>query len=208
MAITNGYCTLQEVKDELRVESFDSVDDTVLERIIEDVSRRIDGHCARQFFVSGSAARYYSVPEDGARELWLDDDLYGLTSITNGDGAAVASGQYYLWPRNAAAKAAIILTEAGSTAWEPDASGNTEAVIAVSGSWGYVDRSGTDARALRIVGATRRAAVLWAVDEYKNRFGAASQVTTVTAARALLSQAGVPAAVANILEPYRRLHGS
>lgn len=208
MAITNGYCTLQEVKDELRVESFDSVDDTVLERIIEDVSRRIDGHCARQFFVSGSAARYYSVPEDGARELWLDDDLYGLTSITNGDGAAVASGQYYLWPRNAAAKAVIILAEAGSTAWEPDASGNTEAVITVSGSWGYVDRAGTDARAVRIVGATRRAAVLWAVDEYKNRFGAASQVTTVTAARALLSQDGVPAAVANILEPYRRLHGS
>lgn len=208
MAITNGYCTLQEVKDELRVESFDAIDDAVLERIIEDVSRRIDGHCARQFFVSGSAARYYSVPEDGARELWLDDDLYGLTSITNGDGAAVATGQYYLWPRNAGAKAAVVLTEGGSTSWAPDANGNTEGVITVSGSWGYVDRAGTDARALRIVDATRRAAVAWAVDEYKNRFGAASQVSTVTAARALLSQDGVPANVANALEPYRRLHGN
>lgn len=54
MAITNGYCTLAEVKAALRVT--DNVDDTLIENAIEGASRRIDGYCGRWFYKTSSTA--------------------------------------------------------------------------------------------------------------------------------------------------------
>jgi hypothetical protein len=48
MAITNGYCTLAEIKAALRLT--DSTDDTLLENSIEGASRRIDGYCGTFFY--------------------------------------------------------------------------------------------------------------------------------------------------------------
>jgi len=48
VAITNGYCTLAEVKAALRLT--DNVDDTLLENAIESASRRIDGYTGRFFY--------------------------------------------------------------------------------------------------------------------------------------------------------------
>jgi len=54
VAITNGYCTLAELKAALRLS--DSVDDTLLENSIEGASRRIDGYCGRWFYKTASTA--------------------------------------------------------------------------------------------------------------------------------------------------------
>lgn len=54
MAITNGYCTLQEVKAALRLS--DSIDDTLIENSIESASRRIDGYCGRFFYKTAATA--------------------------------------------------------------------------------------------------------------------------------------------------------
>lgn len=54
MAVTNGYCTLAEVKAALRLT--DSTDDSLLERAIEGASRRIDGYCGRWFYKTASTA--------------------------------------------------------------------------------------------------------------------------------------------------------
>ena len=54
MPITNGYCTLQEVKAALRLS--DSIDDTLLENAIEGASRRIDGYCGRFFYKTSATA--------------------------------------------------------------------------------------------------------------------------------------------------------
>lgn len=54
MAITNGYCTLSEVKAALRLS--DSIDDTLLENAIEGASRRIDGYCGRFFYKTSATA--------------------------------------------------------------------------------------------------------------------------------------------------------
>lgn len=54
MAITNGYCTLVEVKAVLRLT--DSTDDTLLENVIEGASRRVDGFCNRWFYKTSSTA--------------------------------------------------------------------------------------------------------------------------------------------------------
>jgi hypothetical protein len=58
MAITNGYCSLAEVKAAMRLT--DSVDDTLLENSIEGASRRIDGYCSRFFYQTNKVVTYYA----------------------------------------------------------------------------------------------------------------------------------------------------
>ena len=55
MAITNGYCTLPELKSTLRIGVADTQDDAMLENCIGAASRLIDGYCSRQFWAAGSA---------------------------------------------------------------------------------------------------------------------------------------------------------
>ncbi len=78
--LTNGYCTLTELKS-ADVMNFASTTahDSVLETIIEAVSRLIDNAAQRQFFTV-TEARYYTAKDNGCVEV---DDI------------ATASG----WPR-------------------------------------------------------------------------------------------------------------
>lgn len=70
MAVTNGYCTLADVKAALRIQ--DTVDDALIENSINSASRLIDQYCNRYFY-SGSAGevRYYKA-NDGFT-CWIDD---------------------------------------------------------------------------------------------------------------------------------------
>jgi len=70
LAITNGYCTLADVKAALRIT--DTIDDALLENSINSASRMIDQYCNRYFY-SGSAGevRYYQA-NDGFM-CWIDD---------------------------------------------------------------------------------------------------------------------------------------
>ncbi|MGA1076569.1 MAG: phage head-tail connector protein, partial [Ilumatobacteraceae bacterium] len=53
MSITNGYCTLADLKTILRIA--DNVDDTMLEARITEASRVIDQHCDRRFYADTAA---------------------------------------------------------------------------------------------------------------------------------------------------------
>jgi hypothetical protein len=55
MAITNGYCTLNELKAFVTVAVADTNHDGDLERAVESASRMIDNYCGRIFYDSGSA---------------------------------------------------------------------------------------------------------------------------------------------------------
>jgi hypothetical protein len=70
LAVTNGYCTLADVKAALRIQ--DTVDDALIENSINSASRLIDQYCNRYFY-SGSAGevRYYKA-NDGFT-CWIDD---------------------------------------------------------------------------------------------------------------------------------------
>ena len=70
MAVTNGYCSLADVKAALRIQ--DTLDDALLENSINSASRMIDQYCNRYFY-SGSAGevRYYQA-NDGFI-CWIDD---------------------------------------------------------------------------------------------------------------------------------------
>lgn len=81
MAITNGYCTLAQVKTALRID--DDIDDELLELAIEAASREIDQACERIFYqVSGT--RVYTPRDSYVTEI---DDLVTLTTLKTSTGA-------------------------------------------------------------------------------------------------------------------------
>ena len=102
MAVTNGYCTLAELKAALKIT--DNLDDTLLETSINSGSRMIDQYCNR-FFYSGSAGEVrYFTPNDSIT-CWIDD----CQTITEVKTASVdptvfdttwASSDYQVNPRN------------------------------------------------------------------------------------------------------------
>ena len=84
MAITNGYVTLNEVKDALNLE--DSIDNAALEMAIATASRQIDDYCGRFFYKDGTellpATRYYT-PDN----WWIlpIDDFVSITQLATDD---------------------------------------------------------------------------------------------------------------------------
>lgn len=76
MAISNGYCTLDEIKSRHGIElaGADTLDDTALELAIEAASREIDRWCRRRFWRDGSTSARLYLPDtvlDGV--IWIDD---------------------------------------------------------------------------------------------------------------------------------------
>jgi len=52
MAITNGYCTQNELKAFVGIPSDDSGDDNLLDDAINAASRQIDAFCGRYFYLT------------------------------------------------------------------------------------------------------------------------------------------------------------
>lgn len=101
MAITNGYCTLAELKLSLGIE--DNIDDARLELAIETASREIDQFTGRNFYNNGTATRLFAADD------WLTasiDDLITLTTLeTSGNADGVfdttwSADDYQLEPLN------------------------------------------------------------------------------------------------------------
>jgi len=84
VAITNGYVTLNEVKDALNLE--DSIDNAGIELAIATASRMIDDYCGRFFYQYGTsiapATRYYT-PQDFYTVAV--DDFVSLSEIATDD---------------------------------------------------------------------------------------------------------------------------
>lgn len=139
MAITNGYCTLQDVKDALRVQ--DSVDDTILELHIETASRQIDDICERVFYSTAGQTRYF-VPRDSY--VCEIDDLVTLTSLKTSSAAdkvydvTWTAADYQLEPVNGIVggmPTPVTQIRAVDEYWFPLANGET--TVEVTGTFGW-----------------------------------------------------------------------
>lgn len=204
MTITNGYATLDELKRELAIESLHVLDDAVLEGIIEDASRAVDNHCARQFYASaGSAA--YDVPDYGDPVLWMGDDWLTVSAISNGDGTAIAPSLADLWPVSAVSHLALRLKNSANAYWTGTAAGDNLGAITITGSTGYVNRTATDAKSALVISNTKRACLIIAAALYRKRTGQETTAATVTAAGVVLAPVGIPRDAAQLLEGYRRI---
>jgi hypothetical protein len=146
MAITNGYATLDEVKQALRIPLSDTVDDTLLETAIESASRQIDGHTERFFYNAGTATKTF-VPNDAF--LTEIDDLISLDTLktsSDGDGFDVTwqASDYQLEPTNQIASGIaspyMRIRAVGGKLFPifdvltPNA---YEATVQVTGTWGF-----------------------------------------------------------------------
>ncbi len=176
MTIINGYATRAELLRELMTVEDSAapnvVDDDAIDNIITDASRDVDAHCARQFYATAETL-YLSVPSPYDRQLWFGRDVLAVQGASNGDGGSIAASNYYLWPRNANSFAAIMLKESATVNWSAASSGDTEGVIAVAASVGYVNRAASaasdPAAGLRILAATHRGTLLRAMQLYRQR---------------------------------------
>ena len=113
MPITNGYCTLAEVKAAARIS--DSTDDTLLEKIIEAASRRIDGFTGVFFYQTTNTISLYLTdtplvtPLSYNQYVLYTPDLVSVTTFKtddDGDGTFettwTANVDYRLEPLNTA----------------------------------------------------------------------------------------------------------
>ena len=123
MTITNGYITLAALKNYLKID--DSVEDTLLEQIIESASRSIDKIANRRFYLDATASARTYRPIGNLRVITDDiGSTTGLVLKTDPDGTGsyqttlALNVDYIVEPTNAIAKGRPFnyLTIVGSTA--------------------------------------------------------------------------------------------
>ena len=202
--ITNGYCTLAEFHDYASARGAnvgtDASDDTVIEDIIETVSRYIDGETGRVFFVSSSDETRYYTPELSTR-VWVDD-LVSITTIKSDDDLdrsypqTISSTDYDLMPENAALKGwpyTHIQIPSHSDAYFATATKGVQIV----GKFGFPSVPHD------IRGATL--SIAWNV--YQGRVGQSTGGdVTVTGAGVVIRPKDVPALARATIDHYRRLY--
>ena len=160
MTTLNAYATLAEFRDyAVANQSPDADDDAVIEKILNAASRYIDSQTGRVFYPR-IETRSYSVPN--GNQLWLDEDLLAVVSLTNGEGTAIAAAAYNLLPYNNYPKYAVRLTESTSVYFQSDSSSNSEYVIDLVGIWGYHEYYA--ARAWKLLTTLNEGGVLNATD--------------------------------------------
>ena len=140
MAITNGYCTLNELKASLRIPVSDTIDDDLLELAVEAASRDID-QASERIFYSLSDTRIF-IPRDSSNTAI--DDLVSVTTIktsTSADGAfdvTWTSSDYQLVPLNGVAGGMTVpydlIYAVGDYSFPQS---GQEATVEVVGTWGF-----------------------------------------------------------------------
>ena len=197
MTITNGYCTLAELKSYCDITTTDTTDDAVLEDLIEAASRVIDNTTHRRFYAS-TETKYFDVPVDQANDgLLFVDDLISITTLTNGATGALTASYYQLLPLNTSPKWAIQLRGSSGMSWDCDTAGDAEGAITIAGSWGYGATCPDD---------IKQACLLIANAYRQKRSGQGVDGTAqITSAGIVIEAGDIPRDAARILSHYRKL---
>ena len=140
MAITNGYCTLNDLKASLRIPVSDTIDDDLLELAVESASRDID-QASERFFYSSDETRIF-IPQDSLNTV--TDDLSSVSTIKTSSAAngtfdiTWTSSDYQLMPLNGVAGGMVLPYDriyAVGDYWFPQA--GQEATVQVTGTFGF-----------------------------------------------------------------------
>jgi len=206
MAITNGYCSLDDVKAAARIT--DSLEDDLLELSIEAASREIDSYTERVFYQTGSAgtpvARVY-VPQD----LYVveTDDIISVTTLktdSNGDGTfdtTFDTSDFQLEPLNGLAGGIDTpytrIRAIGTYLWpvyEPRNVDANQASVQVTGVFGFAT----------VPTAVRQACILSALRQYK-RYESPTGVLGFSDLGAVRVGTKLDPDVERMIQPYRKL---
>jgi hypothetical protein len=140
MTITNGYCTLDQLKAVLRVT--DTVDDVLFESRIEEASRVIDDYCNRRFYADTTATARIFVASESTTVV-VDDisSTTGLVVKTDSAGDAtyaktLTAADYQAEPLNAVSRGVpITMIRTTASGYLPTAM--APAGVQVTAKWGW-----------------------------------------------------------------------
>jgi len=214
----NWYLSVEQFHSAKRIETDQTTDDAVIGILIESASRYIDRGTARRFYLNGQETHYFNVPgwekfiEGGGSyysgygmptqinepRLMLDNDLYSLTSVVNGDGTTLVENMDFVQvPFNTVPKYALVTLS--MQYWK--AMNNIQPVraIQVTGQWGYCDIT-------NVPGDIVEACLGIVTAAYNRRLGEnIAQKVVITAAGATISADDVPSKCQEIISCYRRM---
>ena len=175
-------------------------DDALLYLSIARAQAMIDAYVGYSFEASADSTRYFDaapVGEGGhvdGRLLLFDTWCSSITSVTNGDGTAVAAASYVTQPRNATRFYGIKLLNSTGLSWERQTDDDTEKAITVVGKWAYSTSAPAD-----IVQATLRLA-LWL---YRGRDNSGDMDRPILAEGVMILPGQMPADVLRVLDQYK-----
>lgn len=186
------YCTATQVKAAGRLNITGTAYDTELASIVTAASRWIDGatwHIDNAFAASGSTSRYFRSDAIGGAVLFLDAPLLSVATLTNADTVVIASGNYWLTPRNADYFWSIELKSGYS--WTFD----TDGEVTVSGVWGF---------STTVPDPIREATAMLAGWLFKRYQAALQDNSAVGDMGQLLYGESMPKQVLALIQPYKR----
>jgi len=140
MTITNGYCTLEQLKAVLRVT--DTVDDQLFETRIGEASRVIDDYCNRRFYADTTAtARVYVASQT---DVVFVDDISTTTGIvvktdSAGDGTyatTLGASDFITGPLNALVRG-LPISQITTTPAAQFPTSSAPAGVQVTAKWGW-----------------------------------------------------------------------
>ena len=188
-----AYTTAALVKTYLSISG--SGDDTLIGDIVTRSQKIIDAYCRRTFEASGDTTRYFDPTIDVVgRTLLLDADLCAITTLTNGDGNVVSSGNYVKEPRNSTPYRALTLKSSATISWTY--STTPENSISILGKWAYSTAAPDD-----IVHATIRLASYL----YRQKDNVRDVGGDIIIDAGIVRAVTLPTDVQALLAPYRRL---
>lgn len=149
MAITNGYCTQNELKGFVGIPTSDSEDDNLLDDAVNAASRQIDAYCGRVFYGDANAtARKYFATDQYRLQV---EDFYTTAGLVvkyddNDDGTfetTVSATDYQTLPINSVAGGIVTtpfyiieLIASSANQWPIDYSSN-RATVEITAKWGW-----------------------------------------------------------------------
>lgn len=200
-----AYATLPEFIDQIEGKNA-AGDDTFIEALLERASAEFCADTQRTFHAY-EATFSFDMPHSRCLELsgHAPDPLLSVTTITNGDDTNISSDQYLLYPLNGIHKNEIRLKQSGTVVWQFGASAETEGVITVSGTWGYVDRDATDPVSVRVVANSNAAVLLLATHVYRKRHGQEVEgAARITGAGVVITPKDKPAGYWDLVHLYAK----
>lgn len=188
-----AYCEASDVKTYLGISG--NTDDLLIDALVERAQQAIDTYCDRTFEASADTDRSLDAVADvDGRTLFVNDDLYSIASITNGDSVAVTAAEYVTEPRHFPPFYAVRLLASSDASWTYE--DDPENAITISGKWAYSEEAPLD-----IVHACIRLAAYF----YRQKDAQTYDTTASFELGILTIPKGWPADVKEALSRYRRI---
>lgn len=187
-----AYTTTAAVKTYLGITG--AGDDSLIATLIAAAQEVIDIYCRRTFEAAADSTRYFDYAPDviDDADLWLDDDLCAITTVTNGDSVVVAADERTTVPKNDAPYYLIRLLSDSGVTWTYD----TEWMDAITilGRWAYSVTAPVD---------VAQACVRLTSFYFRAKDAPLTDVTAIEAGT-VIKTPGMPLDVKAILGPYRK----